>query len=68
MNRHLAGEGDPKALDKLADALVEKGVTGDVAALKEIGDRLDGKPSQQLEHTGEGGGPLKVRWLTSEGQ
>lgn len=32
-------------LERLADALVAKGLEADVPALKEIGDRLDGRPS-----------------------
>ena len=52
-----------KKLQALADALVEQGLAGDVPALKEIGDRLDGRPSQALEHTGANGGPLVVTWL-----
>ena len=35
-----------KALRLLARRLVTKAMEGDVAALKEIGDRLDGKPAQ----------------------
>lgn len=35
-------------LRALADALVTKGLTGDVAALKEIADRVDGKVAQAL--------------------
>lgn len=61
VNRHVKGDGDPKALDKLADQLVAQGLTGDVSALKEIGDRLDGKPMQATEHMGEGGGPVVHR-------
>lgn len=38
-------------LERLADQLVEKGLTGDVPALREIGDRLDGKPMQTVAHT-----------------
>ncbi len=41
-----------KAIGQLARKLVSKALTGDVAALKEIGDRLDGKPSQAVEVTG----------------
>lgn len=37
-----------KKLDKLADALVASGLSGDVSALREIGDRLDGKVPQAL--------------------
>lgn len=42
---------DPKKgrkLQALADELVAAGLERDVTALKEIGDRLDGKPSQAM--------------------
>lgn len=35
-------------LRKVADALVEKAMTGDVPAIKEIADRLDGKVPQAV--------------------
>ena len=38
-----------RALNLLAQKIVRKGIDGDVAALKEIGDRLDGKPVQGVE-------------------
>lgn len=37
-------------LELLADALVAKGIDQDVSALREIGDRLDGKAVQPMEH------------------
>ena len=42
-------------LERLADRLVMQGLSGDVSALREIGDRLDGKPTQDIavEHSGE---------------
>lgn len=41
------GGGDRvKALDELAGKLLDLVATGDLAALKEFGDRLDGKPAQ----------------------
>lgn len=40
-------EGGDK-LRKVADALVEKAMTGDVPAIKEIADRLDGKVPQAV--------------------
>jgi hypothetical protein len=49
-----------KRLFALADALVEKALKGDVTALKEIGDRLDGKAVQGVELGGPGGGPMQV--------
>jgi len=33
----------------LAEALIDKALTGDVAALRELGDRLDGKAVQEIE-------------------
>lgn len=61
-----AGEKAPKpknTLDELALSLIAAGKAGDVPALKEIGDRLDGKVPQAV--TGEGGGPvaLAITWL-----
>jgi hypothetical protein len=39
---------DGKKLRQLADKLIARAEEGDIAALKEIGDRLDGKPSQTI--------------------
>jgi uncharacterized protein YjcR len=38
-------------LSKLVQALILKAIEGDMAALKEIGDRLEGKPVQSIEQT-----------------
>lgn len=59
VNRRMADEeGKPKKLERLADKLVEAGLGGDIQALKEIGDRLDGRAAQALAVTGEDGGPV----------
>lgn len=42
-----------KRLSIIADKLCRAAMDGDVSAIKEIGDRLDGKPRQQIEHEGE---------------
>lgn len=47
--RKAIATADGKVLRRLADALVKKAAEGDVAALKEIGDRLDGRSVQQIE-------------------
>ena len=47
-------EGDPQGRKKLAiaaAAVVEKAVEGDLAAFKEIADRIDGKAPQSLDVT-----------------
>jgi hypothetical protein len=36
-------------LPKLIQALILKALEGDMSALKEIGDRLEGKPMQSIE-------------------
>lgn len=43
----------PQFLERVADAVVAAAVTGDMQAAKEIGDRLDGKPRQEIEATVE---------------
>ena len=42
-------------LRRIAEKLVNKAVGGDMAAIKEVADRLDGKPSQIIMGSGEGG-------------
>src|SRR5215471_3793877 len=44
-----AKDGKTKRLDLLADRLVSAGLKGDVPALKEIGDRLEGRPITPVE-------------------
>lgn len=50
--RRALAQTDPrkqrKKLDMVAEALVASALDGDVAAMKEIGDRLDGKPAATL--------------------
>ena len=53
------GGGDKiKALDELAEKLLTNCDVGDLAALKELGDRLDGKPAQSI--VGEEENPLAI--------
>lgn len=52
-----AGE-DQKALRRIADALLSKAYEGDMQAIKEIADRLDGKVPQGIE--GDPENPLQV--------
>jgi len=47
-----------KALVELAGKLLDKCAEGDLQALKELGDRLDGKPSQSVD--------MKVTGLSHE--
>lgn len=45
-------------LDQIADQVVKAAIKGDKDAWKEIGDRIDGKATQEI--TGAGGGPMVV--------
>lgn len=42
-------EGRAAALSKLANALLDAAEQGDIQALRELGDRLDGKPKQSMD-------------------
>lgn len=52
-----------QAIDELADKLIELVAEGDLAALKEFGDRLDGKPAQSVTVAGDEDAPLAVKAL-----
>lgn len=54
VRRKMKGEGQPQRLDLLADKVVALGLEGDISAIKEIGDRLDGKPPVQAAVTVDG--------------
>jgi len=45
-------EGKPQKLRRLAETLVDQALAGDMAAIKEIGDRVDGKALASVEVTG----------------
>ncbi len=47
-----------KALHLLARKLVTTGMSGNVPALKEIGDRLDGRPAQAIAIIGDPDSPV----------
>jgi hypothetical protein len=54
VNRRMAGQGSPKRLERLADVVVEQALGGDMAAVREIGDRLDGKAVARQVIEGDG--------------
>ncbi len=60
--RRVAAQ-DPEKLRRIAEALYAKAAEGDVQAVKEIGDRLDGKAAQSLAVTGEDGGPVQFQQI-----
>jgi hypothetical protein len=57
----LTLRGNPLALRRIAAKLVERAEEGDLAAIREIADRVDGKPAQVLDRR-----DLSARELTDE--
>ena len=50
-----------KGLYEVADKFIEAAKAGEPWAMKEIGDRMDGKPKQSQEISGPGGGDIPVK-------
>lgn len=53
-------ETDPQALEKLADRLLNAVEQGDVGAMKEFGDRVDGKVAQAIIGGDDNDAPIKT--------
>lgn len=51
-----------KIADVLAIRLVLNGCQGEYTALKDIMDRIDGKPADKVQHTGKDDGPIQLDW------
>lgn len=49
-----------KRLGTLAEALLDKAESGDISALKEFGDRFDGKVAQQIFGPGPNGEHINI--------
>ena len=56
-----SGENWRKGLDKVAEKFIEAAEKGDPWAMKEIGDRIDGKPAQSVTLSGDEDKPLITR-------
>ena len=52
---------DASKLRAIADKLIDLAAEGDMQAIKELGDRIDGKASQQVALTGADGGAIQSR-------
>jgi len=53
--RRAVIQSDSERLRRIAEAMLTKCEDGDMTAIKELGDRLDGKAIQGIEGPGEGG-------------
>lgn len=61
--RRAIVQGDGEKMRRIADKLLDMAEEGNIAAIKEIGDRIDGKVAQTIQ--GPDGGPavLLAQWL-----
>jgi hypothetical protein len=50
---------------KMCEKLMDDAASGDIQAAQFIRDTLDGKPRQQVEMTGEDGGPVALSLAVS---
>lgn len=66
----LDGKGQKtKKLFRIADALVDAAIDGDVHAAKEIFDRVDGRVPQAIAGAdGESPAEIVIRWLTADAE
>ena len=63
-------DGEPKkvrTLRLLARKLADRGLEGEIAALREIGDRLDGKPAQAIAIKGDPDSPVIFHLAMGDG-
>ena len=58
--RRVIAQSDGEALRRVAEALVQKAQEGDISAIKELGDRIDGKSVATTELTGADGSSLPL--------
>jgi hypothetical protein len=59
--RRAIAQSDPDKLRRIAESLLNKAEEGDLQAIKELGDRLDGKAAQTI--MGDKENPLAVRFM-----
>lgn len=59
LNEAVLGEADVIRIRRIVRKLVEKAEAGDIQAIKEIFDRVEGKPTAAVELTGADGEPLE---------
>jgi hypothetical protein len=62
--RRAVIQDDAQRLRQIAEALLIKASEGDMTAIKELGDRLDGKALQENKLTGDSDEPVIIKIVT----
>lgn len=58
--RRIAVQSEGERIRKIAEKLYAMAEDGDIQSIKEIGDRLDGKPSQSVALAGDPDNPTPI--------
>ena len=58
VNRRTDGKDSPKKLEMIANKCADQAMNGEGWAVREIGDRLDGKPAQAIAIKGDPDSPV----------
>lgn len=66
INRAIA-QGKPDRLRAIANKLLEAAEAGESWAIKELGDRLDGKAAQAIMHSGDPDNPIHTSIIVTFG-
>lgn len=64
VHRNTGEKDQTKALEKVADACIRAAMDGDMQAIKEIGDRLDGKPAQAIIGDSDSPISMAIKWMS----
>ncbi len=67
VNRRVNGKGSPKKLDMIADKCADEAMNGESWAVREVGDRLDGKPAQAIAIKGDPDSPVVFNLRLGDG-
>ncbi len=67
VNRRTDGKGSPKKLDMIADKCADEAMNGESWAVREVGDRLDGKPAQAIAIRGDPDSPVVFNLRLGDG-
>jgi hypothetical protein len=63
--KRAIAQSDGERLRQIAEKLLDKAAEGDIQAIKEVGDRIDGRPMQQTEISGPDGSAIPMQTIVN---
>ncbi len=67
VHHRVNGRGSPRKLDIIADKCADEAMNGESWAVREVGDRLDGKPAQAIAIKGDPDSPVVFNLRLGDG-